>query len=115
MQKNPAPKFTLATNAQLKNPSYYARLKLSVANMDISDREWPTAIQDMLLQIDMQDGQIWTAPEQVKIPLIDCVWRDERFVRRFLASETCEHQDKVRWLDLYVRVKHPRIARHFDR
>ena len=115
MQQKPAPKFTLATNAQLKNPPYCARLKLAVANMEISDREWPTEIQDMLLQVDMQNGQIWTAPEQVAIPLIDDVWGDERFVRRFLASETCEHPDKVRWLDLYFRVKHPRVARHFGR
>ena len=115
MKTNPAPKFTLATNAQLEKPSYIARLKLATANSGISDREFPTAIQDMLLEIDMQKGEIWTAPEKVEIPLIDDVWGDERWVRRFLESDDPVSASKLCWLALFFSVKFPLIARHFDR
>lgn len=115
MKTNPTPKFTLATNAQLAKPSYVGRLLVATVNSPISDRDWPMAIQDMLLEIDMQNGKIQTAPETVEIPLIDDVWGDERWVRRFLESDGAVDPNKVRWLDLYFRVKHPRIARHFDR
>lgn len=115
MRTNPAPKFTLATNAQLKKPSYVARLKLATANCGISDRDFPTAIQDMLLEIDMQNGEIWTEPERVDIPLIDDEWSDLRLVRRFLESDDPISASKLRWLDLFWRAKFPLIARHFDR
>lgn len=115
MKTNPTPIFTLATNAQLETPSYVDRLKVGTANVGISDREWPNHIQDMLLEIDMQNGEIRTAPEKVEIPLIDSIWQDERWVRRFLESDGPVDPTKVRWLDLYFRVKFPLIARHFDR
>ncbi len=115
MQQKPNPKFHLAATVQLRDPHYFARLQMAAAGCGISDRDFATAVQDMLLRIDMQDGEIWTTPERVEIPLIDEAWSDERYLRRFLEAKTCEHPQKARWIDLYFRVTHPQIARHFGR
>ena len=115
MKTNPTPKFTLMPNAQLEQPACQARVRLATENIGISDREFPDLIQDMLLEIDMQNGEIWTAPEKVDIPLIDDEWPDIRFVRRFLESDEPVSAQKLRWLVLFYQVKFPDIARHFDR
>ena len=115
MQTSKIRRFSLATTAQLRSPTYRAHLKLAAANCGVSDRDFATLVQDMLLHVDMQDGEIWTSPERVDIPLIDLEWGDARYLRRFLASEVCENPNKDRWIDLYFRVMHPDIARHFGR
>ncbi len=95
--------------------SYFARLQNTVRSFPISEREWPTKIQNMLLKVDMQGGRIMTAPEPYPIPLIDDLISSERFIRDFLATEECEILEIARIVDLYFRVLYPRIARHFDR
>ena len=105
--------FQLASKDQLSKPSYYARLQNTVRSFEISEREWPTKIQNMFLKIDMQGGRIVTSPEPYPIPLIDDV-AHERFMRDFLASDECENFEIARIVDLYFRVLYPRIARHFD-
>lgn len=108
------PTYQLASKEQLMRKSYFARLQNTVRSFPISEREWPTKIQNMLLKIDMQGGRIMTAPEPYPIPLIDDL-APERFIRDFLAAETCEDLEVARIVDLYFRALYPRIARHFDK
>lgn len=112
--KKPTLIYQLASNEQLMKRSYFARLQNTVRSFEISEREWPTKIQHMFLKVDMQGGQIVTAPEPYSIPLIDDL-AHERFIRDFLAAEECENFEIARIVDLYVRVLYPRIARHFDK
>lgn len=108
-------RITLDTTAQISDPVCRARLKIAALNIGISHREWPTAIQDMLMQLDLDGTEIWTQPERVPIPLIDDIWKSERYVRDFLASETCEYPERGKWLLLYFKVMKPRIYRHLVR
>ena len=111
----PKRRVLLDTTAQVSKPACHARLQIAVRNSGISDREWPTEIQNMLLRLDMTDSEIWTQPEHVPTPLIDDIWKSERYVREFLASETCEHPERDKWLLLYFKVMKPRIYRHLIR
>ena len=107
---------TVATDEELRRPSYRNRLRLAVRNTGIGQRDWPTAIQDMFLHADLQGVEFQYANgERFDIPLVDDVWRNERYVREFLASEVCEHPQKDRLIDLVFRVEMPDVARHFGR
>lgn len=105
----------LDTTAQVSEAACRARLKIAASNSGISDREWPTAIQDMLMYLDANGIEIWTQPERLPIPLIDDIWKSERYVREFLASDDCEHPERDKWLLLYFKVMQPRIYRHIVR
>ncbi|MDX8353973.1 hypothetical protein [Cognatiyoonia sp. IB215182] len=105
----------LDTTARVSDPICRARLKIAASNIGISDREWPTEIQNMLMQLDHENVEIWTQPERMPVPLIDDVWKSERYVRDFLASETCEYPERDRWLLLYFKVMMPRIYQHIVR
>ena len=107
---------TVATDEELRQPSYRNRLKLAVRNTGIGQRDWPTAIQDAFLRADMRGVRFqYASGEYFPIPLIDDVWLNERYVREFLASRKCAFPDKDRLIDLYFRVEMPNIARHFGR
>ena len=106
----------VATDEELRRPSYRNRLKLAVRNTGIGQRDWPTAIQDMFMHADMRGIQFRRASgKPFPIPLIDDVWCNERYVREFLASEACTYPEKDLLIDLYFRVKFPSVARHFGR
>ena len=106
----------VAKDEDLRRRSYFLRLQLAVRNAGISDREWPTVIQDMFLRADMRGTVFqYESKEPFPIPLVDDVWRNERYVREFLASGECEYPQKDRLIDLYFRVEMPNIARHFGR
>ena len=94
---------TVATDEELRLSSYRNRLKLAVRNTGIGQRDWPTAIQDMFLRADMQGIEFQYANgKRFEIPLVDDVWRNERYVREFLASDACEHLQKDRLLDVFL-------------
>lgn len=112
---NSAPRYYLAKTSEITDMRYRARLKLAVENLDIGQRDWLTAIQDCLLHVDMQSGEIWVPTEPYPIPLADDVISGERYIRDFLRSETCDFAERDKLIDLYFRIMHPRIARHFKR
>lgn len=112
--KKPTPTYQLASDEQLLKHSYFSRLQNTVRSFPISEREWSTKIQNMLLKVDMQGGRIMTAPEPYPIPRIDDLAPD-RFLRDFLASQECKDLEIARIVDLYFRVLYPRIARHFNK
>ena len=107
----------VATDEELRRPSYRERLKLAVRNVDIGQRDWPTAIQDMLLYADMCGIEFrYSFGKLYPIPLVDDIWNgNERYVREFLASTRCVYPERDRLFDLFFRVKAPEIARHFGR
>lgn len=111
----PKRRVLLDTTAQVSDPVCHARLKIAVRNSGIGDREFPTAIQDMLLRLYLSGTEIWTQPERLHVPLIGDIWKSERYVREFLASETCEYPERDKWLLLYFKVMKPRIYRHLIR
>lgn len=113
--RSPNPKLFLASIAQLKRSSYFLRLQTAVRNSGISERDWPTVIQDTLLHLDMRGARIFTAPEPYPTPLVDDVWKSERYIGDFLAASSCKYPDRDRLIDLYFRVNAPQIAKHFDR
>ena len=93
-----------ATDEELDHAVYRYFLKFAVRNADISQREWPTAIQDKFLEADGLGLEYRTAcGKPFPIPLVDDVWGNERYVREFLASEACEFPEKDRLIDLYYR------------
>ena len=93
---------TVATDEELRRPSYRNRLKLAVRNTGIGQRDWPTAIQDMFLRADMQGIEFrYASGERFEIPLVDDYWPDERHIRTFMASEACEHPVRDRLIDCF--------------
>ncbi len=111
----PNPKVLLEAFADLTNPVKFKRLQLIVGNIGISPREFPTEVQDMLMRLDMDGIEIWTQPEHVPVPLIDDVWKSERYVRDMLSSNHCKYPDRDRWLALFVKVRYPHLYRHLVR
>ncbi len=105
----------LDTTAQVSESACHARLQIAVRNSGISDRDWPTEIQNMLLRFYLDGTEIWTQPEHIPIPLIDDIWKSERYVRDFLASNCSEYPERDKWLLLYFKVVKPNIYRHLVR
>ncbi len=105
----------LATTAQINDPVYRARLKLVWRNLDISPRVAPTELQDAMMWFDLSGGQFWLPSERYYVPLVDDVFPNERYLRDFLNSDHCINAEADKLLDLFVRLKYPRIARHFDK
>lgn len=105
---------------KFKNPTYQKRLWLAARNMGISRREWPNVIADAIYNFDgdimVSNGMRWP------IPLVDDVLGDPRwFSYYFEEDEEGEPLrdvrliERLRLLDLYFKIKHPNIARHFDK
>lgn len=107
--------YTVASDQELRSDSYRNRLKVAVRNEAISQREWPTVIQDMFLEEDGRGTRYQFAPLPYEVPLIDDLWSSDRFVRTFLLSQGRKNLVAERPLDLFFRVKRPEIARHFGR
>ncbi len=105
----------LDTTAQVSNEVFDARLKLIMRNFIHGSREMPNQLQDLILWIDMQGLEIWCPEERVEFPLIDDIWGSERFTRDFLSMEPGEEPEKVKWLALYFKLKHPELYRHLIR
>lgn len=113
----------LVTDEEL-DTHYYLRLWLAGRNVSCSRRGWLNEIADALRDY---DGTIWAADgEAFEIPLVDDVFgndADMRWMSDYLRP--CESGDgplrisarpmRVKLIDLYFRIKHPNIARHFKR
>lgn len=95
----------LATNEELFDLSYRLGLKVAVINRGIGQRDWPTEIQHALLRADIEGVEIrYENGDLFEIPLIDCVWKNERYIRIFLASTRCEHPERDALIDLYFKL-----------
>lgn len=103
----------------LENPTYQKRLWLAARNMGISRREWPNIIADAIYNFDgdimVGNGMRWP------IPLVDDVLGDPRWFSYYFEEVEGKPRrevrliERLRLLDLYFKIKHPNIARHFDK
>lgn len=126
--KNVTKSIFVASDAELEDRKYRERLKAAVCREVlhpriagegrhgeiIGQREWPTAIQDAMLYACIYGiNLLYVTDEEFEVPLVDDVWKNERYVRVFLDSEQCKHPEKDRLIDLYFRIMRPEIAQTF--
>lgn len=114
----------VATKSELKQNIYYRRLWMATRSIIIPRRQWLDEIADTLRDF---DGIILTANrKQFDIPNIDEVFGDDpdmRWMGYYLQPDSTGQYPKMRTykikrlqiIDLYFRIKHPLIARHFGR
>lgn len=103
----------------LNNPSYKKRLWLAARNMNISRRNWPNVIAEAIYNFDgdiiISNGMRWP------IPLVDDVLGDPRWFSYYFEMEDDEPRrdvrllERIRLIDLYFKIAHPQLARHFGR
>ena len=118
------PVIYLATNKELSTKSYYRRLWMAVRNMPISRRDWLDEIADTLRDF---DGVIlYRSGKPFVVPLVDDVFGHDDDMRwlgfymqpdrsgKWPKSKTRKLQ-RLQLLDLYFRIRHPDIARHFGK
>lgn len=115
----------VATDAELLSEHYYRRLWMAARNIKISRREWLDVLADCLR--DTHDMYIcYPYGEPYVIPFVDDVMGDDpdnRWMSDFLRSDPSGSKpsarsrklERVRLIDLYFRITHPKIARHFGR
>ena len=115
----------VATDAELLSEHYYRRLWIAARNIKISRREWLDELANCLR--DTHDLDIrYPYGEPYTIPFVDDAMGDDpdnRWMSDFLRSDPSGAKpstrsrklERVRLIDLYFRITHPRIARHFGR
>lgn len=108
--------FDVVTDAELMCSVYWNRMHTAAVNLDISERAWPDAIQQMFLEEDGKGTRFQYPPVPFEVPVIDDVWDgNDRYFRIFREARSCQYLARDRMFDIYLRVKHPQIARHFGR
>lgn len=110
----------IRSKEKLENPSYQKRIWLAARNMDISRREWPNVIADAIYNFDgdimVGNGMRWPIPD------VDNVLGDPRWFSYYFEedeeggpSRNVRLLERIRLIDLFFKIKYPKIARHFDR
>ena len=117
-------KLTLTHPATLLSEHYYRRLWLATRNVDIPRRDWLDELADTFRDF---DGVIFTPNGQCyELPLVDEVFGDDTDMRwmgyflkpdisGFYPHSRTRKIERLQLLDLYFRIKHPHIAKHFNR
>ena len=115
------PIVVVATDQELPDKHYYRRLWIAARNYDISRRRWLDAIAAAIYEfrghILKSDGSPWPIPE------VDDVMGEAggRWISYWFEESDGEPKrevrclERVRLFDLYFRIAHPDIARHFAR
>jgi hypothetical protein len=122
MQSNNKRTIYLATPKELNTESYYWRLWITVKNLPIPRRNWLDEIADTLR--DFEGVVIERTGEPFPLPLVDDIFGhdpDMRWLGYFLKSDhsgvfphsKSRKLKRLQLLDVYFRIKHPDIARHF--
>jgi len=117
-------KITVATSETLFNEYYYRRLWLATRNMKIPRRLWLDEIADTFR--DYNGVIINHLGNRFRIPLVDEVFGDDsdmRWLSYYLRPDDSGDNPvsrsrkfrRLQLIDLYFRIKHPKIARHFGR
>lgn len=110
----------VARKEDLNNKSYQKRLWLAARNMPYSRREWmnriSSAIYEFKGEILCPYNRLWPSPD-----IDDVIGDDGRWLSYYFEETEGEPKRSVRkiealrLIDLYFRIKHPHIARHFGR
>ncbi len=115
---------TLTHPTILLSEHYYRRLWLAARNVDIPRRDWLDALADAFRDF---DGTIIQADGQpYELPLVDDVFDNDvhmRWMGYFLEADDsgfyprikARKIERLQLLDLYFHIKHPQIAKHFNR
>ena len=117
-------KITLTHPSVLLSEHYYRRLWLAVRNITITRREWLDELADTFRDF---HGEIYQSDNQpYEIPLVDDVFNDDfdmRWLGYYLEADDTGSNPRIKsrkierlqLLDLYFQIKHPHIAKHFER
>lgn len=114
----------VATKEELMNESYYRRLWMATCNIDLSRRSWLDRIANALRDYDGAIMHRCGLPYE--IPCVDEAFGDDpdmRWLGYYKLSDgtglrpkmMCRKFHRLQLLDLYFRICHPNIARHFGR
>ena len=108
----------------LLSEHYYRRMWLATRNINISRRDWLDELADTFRDY---DGIILTPNGTAyEIPLVDDVFGDDfemRWMGYYLKPDVSglypksksRKIERLQLLDLYFRIKHPNIAKHFQK
>ncbi|GJM04769.1 MAG: hypothetical protein DHS20C09_07600 [marine bacterium B5-7] len=114
----------VATNAELLNEHYYRRLWIAARNLQLPRRRWLDEIAECFLRFN--GSIVYASGQSFPIPLVDDVFGDDpdmRWLSYYLKADLAgmrphtvsRKMDRIQLIDLYFRIKHPSIARHFGR
>lgn len=114
----------VATRAELKNEHYYRRLWLAARNISLSRRRWLDELAACVY--DFRGSIIHPSGDPYIIPDIDTLFGndpDMRWLSYFLGTDTSGFSpramsrkfERVQFIDLYFKIKHPNIAAHFGK
>jgi hypothetical protein len=110
----------VASDRQLRRKSHFQRLAIATAALGVSRRELINVLSDAIYGF---DGQLyWPEGDPYEIPDVDDVFGDDgsfRWVSDFIRfAEKSPRQvpqgrivERLRFIDLYFRIKHPERAR----
>tara|TARA_R110002110_G_scaffold60423_7_gene170069 strand:- start:490 stop:876 length:387 start_codon:yes stop_codon:yes gene_type:complete len=116
----------VANDAELLNRNYYLRLWVFCRSLPFSRREILEELTNTFRDADVLYRYLWRSGNPYELPEIeDDVFPDPdmRWYSEFLQSDPTGARPKIRSrmlerlriLDLYARVKHPLVSRHFGR
>lgn len=108
----------------LLSEHYYRRLWLATCNVKISRREWLDELADTFR--DFEGVVVDSFGQPYDFPLVDDVFGDDpdmRWMGYYLKPDInghCPHAksrkvERLQLLDLYFRIKHPKVAQHFEK
>lgn len=114
----------LATLEELNSESYYRRLWMATKNISIPRRDWLDEIADTFR--DFEGKVLERSGKAFYTPLVDDTFGndpDMRWMGYYLKSAHNKNLpqsksrkiERLQMLDLYFKIKHPDIARHFDK
>ena len=116
----------IATAEELLSRSYYCRLWVAARNISISTsrRSWLDAIADAIR--DYKGLICHPGGARYKIPIVDDIFggdHDMRWLSYFLLPDDSgrlpkmktRKVERLRLIDLFFKIRHPDIARHFGR
>lgn len=114
----------VATDTELSDIHYYLRVWLAARNIPIARRHWLDEIADTFRDY---SGTIFSPEgEAYEVPLVDDIFGDDpdmRWLSDYLRADATGNSpfrftlrlDRVRVIDLYLKIRHANIARHFNR
>tara|TARA_R110001592_G_scaffold213760_2_gene466570 strand:- start:643 stop:1029 length:387 start_codon:yes stop_codon:yes gene_type:complete len=124
--KNEQEIIQVANDAELLNRNYYLRLWVFCRNLPFNRHDFLEELTNIFRVADSSYRYQWQSGKPYDLPEIeDDVFPDPdmRWYSEFLLSDPTGIRPKIRSrmlerlriLDLYARVKHPLVARHFGR
>ena len=114
----------VATKTELLSEPYYRRLRIAARNIAISRRAW---LDEIVACFRDYEGLLqYLSGQPYPIPFVDDVFGDDpdvRWMSDYLATDEsglsprtiARKMERVQLIDLYFRIGHPLIARHFGR